>query len=332
MNILAYSNPYSNTTFFSFLYEFVIRFFELVTGRLSFSNLASDEIQVYVLSGVAISGALVGSFLVLRRMTMMANAISHTILLGIVLAYFFLREFSVGDAQHMISIEGLLIAALIMGIFTAFLTEFLTKTVRLQEDASTGLVFTTLFALGIISVTLLTRDSHIGIEAVMGNADALHLDDLSLVMGIVLINIVLVVLFFKEFKITTFDPVLARSLGFSTLFFNYLLMTQFSATAVVSFRAVGVLMVLAFITGPSLTARLLTHNLKTMLLYAVLIGILTSLFGVALSRHILTTTGIPLSTAGIVVTLISVVYVVVIILLNILPQRTITTESRRQEE
>jgi manganese/zinc/iron transport system permease protein len=312
MSILALSNPYFNTTFFSFLYQFVLRFVELITGRLSLSDLASDEIQIYVLSGVAISGALVGSFLVLRRMTMMANAISHTILLGIVLAYVFLREFSSSDAHQIITVESLLIAALIMGVVTAFLTEFLTKTIKLQEDASTGLVFTTLFALGIIFVTLLTKDTHIGIEAVLGNVDALHVDDLKLVWGIVLLNLILIMSFFKEYTLTTFDPTLARALGFSTLFFNYLLMTQFSATAVVSFRAVGVLMVLAFITGPPLTARLMTDNLKRMILYAVGIGIVVSVVGVAFSRHILTTTGLPLSTAGLVVTILSLVYVVVI--------------------
>lgn len=270
-------------------------------------DLVSDEIQVLVLVGVSASAAMVGSFLILRRMTMLANALSHTILIGIAVAFFVVG--GEGDEMPMMA---MLIASLVMGMVTAFLTELLTKAGRLQEDASTGLVFTTLFAIGIILVTVLTRDAHIGLEVVMGNVDALHIDDFKFVYLILLGNAILFVLFFKEFKITTFDPALAKALGFSTIFYNYLLMAQVSATAIGAFRAVGVIMVLAFITGPPLTARLLTDHLKYMLVGAVGIGALASVVGVALSRHILTTTGVAFSTAGIVVCTIVSIYSLVL--------------------
>jgi manganese/zinc/iron transport system permease protein len=202
----------------------------------------------------------------------------------------------------------MLIASLLTGLATTFLTEFLTKTVRLQEDASTGLVFSSLFALGVLLATLFTRNAHIGIEVVMGNVDALHADDLRLVYTILVANVVLIALFFKEYKITTFDGALARSMGISTLFFNYLLMVQVSATAVGAFRAVGVLMVLAFIIGPPLMARLLTHHLLRLLLISMGLGVLVSIAGVALSRHLLTVHRLALSTGGVVVCLIVVVY------------------------
>jgi manganese/zinc/iron transport system permease protein len=195
----------------------------------------------------------------------------------------------------------MLIAAVVMGLLTAFLTQFLTRVLRLQEDASTGLVFTALFALGIIFVTLFTRSAHIGVEIVMGNVDSLHVDDLTLATAIFLVNFFLYFLFRKEYLITTFDPILASSLGFSVLFFDYLLMTQTSITSVGAFRAVGVLMVLAFITGPPLTARLLTHTLSTLIALAMAIGALSSLLGVATSRHLLAVYDLPVSTGGIVV-------------------------------
>jgi manganese/zinc/iron transport system permease protein len=184
----------------------------------------------------------------------------------------------------------------------------LTKGARLQEDASTGIVFTSLFAVGVIAVTLLTRNAHIGTEAVMGNVDALQLSDAKLVYIVLAINILIFLLFFKEFNITTFDPGLSRSFGIAPAFFSYLLMTQVSSTAIGAFRAVGVLMVLAFITGPPLTARLLTGSLKKMLLISVGIGILASLIGVALSRHVLTVYAISLSTSGVVVCVIVILY------------------------
>lgn len=310
-------NPYHNQTFWHFLLHFFYRLKALLTGQLPFDQLASDEIQIFVLTGIAISSALVGTFLILKRMTMLANSLAHTILIGIVLAYVFtLAGNQHVDREHassLIPMPALLIASLIMGLITTFLTEFLTKSLRLQADASTGLVFTSLFALGIILVTVLTRSAHIGIEAVMGNADALHLDDIRWVYFILLINIVLFLLFFKEFKITTFDPELAKALGFSTTFFNYLLMAQVSITTIGAFRAVGVFLVLAFMTGPALSARLLTHNLNTLLSWAIFLGALASLIGVALTRHILTLYGVALSTSGMVVCVISFFYLIIVL-------------------
>lgn len=311
----SFFNPYHGLSFGSFLIEFLSRMFGLITGKIALQNLVSDEIQVLVLMGIAISSALVGTFLIYRRMTMLANSLSHTILMGIVLA-FFLNSLSSNpeQSQAIAPMYTLLIAALLMGFLTAFLTEFLTKTGRLQEDASTGLVFTSLFALGVILVTILTRDAHIGTEAVMGNADALHWSDLLWVYVIVGCNLLLFVLFYKEYTLTTFDPSLAYAMGFSPYIFNYLLMGQVSATTITSFRAVGVLLVLAFMTGPPLAARLLTHRLKTMLILSAVLGMLSALIGVAVTRHILTFYGVALSTSGVVVCTILFIYICVIII------------------
>ncbi len=314
MESLVHLNPYEGKTVFGFLLQFVIRIGYFLFGELSFSDLASDEIQVIVLAGVSASSALVGSFLVLRKMTMLANSLSHTILLGIVSVYLLTGAHdglsNVFVHVEPINIHAMLLAALATGLVTAFLTEFLTKVARLQEDASTGLIFSSLFALGIILVTLLTRNAHIGTEVVMGNVDALRLDDCKLVLVIFAINAALFTLFFKEFKITTFDPALSQAFGISTVFFNYLLMTQVSCTAIGAFRAVGALMVLAFITGPALTARLLTNDLKGMLFLAIGLGSIASLIGVALSRHFLTVYGLALSTGGVVVCTLTVFFAV----------------------
>lgn len=310
------SNPYHGETLWGFLLVFMQRVAGFISGQLSFQELASDEIQIFVLIGVALSSAFVGTFLVLRRMTMLANSLSHTILMGIVLAYFITLATSAEDLEHGTRgapMQTLLFAAFLTGLLTTFLTEFLTKTAKLQEDASTGIVFTSLFALGIILVTVLTHDAHIGTEAVMGNADALHRDDFFWVYAVAGGNLLLFVLFFKEFQLTTFDAGLAYALGFSPLLFNYLLMAQVSATAMTSFRAVGVLLVLAFMTGPVLTARLLTSSLKTLLLMAGALGSLCALLGVAFTRHFLTVYGMALSTSGVVVCSLLVLFVLVLL-------------------
>jgi len=296
-----YYNPYSNETFFGFFLQFAIRLWAFLTGKLSVDGWVSDEIQVFVLIGVAASSAILGCFLVLRRMTMLANALSHTILLGIVGAYVLtigVASDHGGSHHDSINITAMLWASLAMGLVTTFLAEFLNKNMGLQEDASIGIVFSSLFALGVILVTLLTRSAHIGTEVVMGNVDGLQLADCKLVYFTLGVNCIIILLFFKEFKLTTFDQGFSRSLGISPTIYNYLLMTLVSATAIAAFRAVGVLMVLSFLTGPSLTARFLTDRFKPMIFISIGIGVFCSFTGVALSRHLLTVYGIALSTGG----------------------------------
>jgi manganese/zinc/iron transport system permease protein len=299
-------NPYNGQDFLGFFATLFLRLWLMITGQFSIHHLATDETQLLVLMGVAASSAIVGTFLVLRRTTMLANSISHTILLGIVLVFFFTRTQLVADQLKM---PLMLFASVLMGFLTAFLTEFLTRVSKLQEDASTGLVFTCLFALGIIAATLVTRSTHIGAEVVMGNVDALHAEDCLFVLIILLLNVSLLFFFLKEYQITTFDPLFAKMLGISTVFFNYLLMAQVSATIVGAFRAVGVLMVLAFITGPVMTAKLLTKRLGAMIWVAIGLGCLASLLGVALSRHLLSMHGVAISTGGLVVCMIVAIFV-----------------------
>jgi len=299
---------YSGLTFFEVFWTFFIRMGELLTGKLPFQQLASDELQILVLSTLGATAALVGSFLVLRKMTMLANALSHTILLGIV-GVFILSGGSLMAVTT--NIYWMLSAALVMGLVTTFLTQFVTTVLKVQEDASIGLVFVTLFAIGVLLVTVLTKNTHIGIEVVMGNVDALRIEDLKLLLLILGINIFLFVLFKKEFFLTTFDPFFARTLGFSTLFFDYLLMVQMSITAVGAFRVVGVLMVLSFITAPVLLARLITYRINRLIAFAIFSSILISFISVALTRHLLTVYGMALSTSGMVVALLFVSYLVV---------------------
>ncbi len=289
---------------------FFQRMGELCVGKISISELASDEVQILVLALIACSSALVGTFLVLKKMTMLANSLSHTILLGIVVAYLLLLPFmpEKGAHAHGISIEVLLIASLITGLITTLLTQMLVSVMKIQEDASTGLVFTTLFALGIVLVTVFTRNTHLGTEAIMGNVDALHVHDLKLIFWIALFDFFAIGLFFKEFKMTTFDGAYASFQGFSRPFFNYLLMVLTSATVIGAFRAVGVLLVLAFLVGPVLTARLFTHRLKNLIFLSAAIGIGASLISVALSRHLLSVHHLPVSTSGLAATVLGAIY------------------------
>jgi manganese/zinc/iron transport system permease protein len=292
-------NPYSGNDFF----HFFATLFHRLTGKLPLESLPSDEIQLLVLIGVSLSSALIGVFLILKKMSMLANALSHTVLLGIVItSYFFF------SLAFELDLKTLFIASLISAALTAFLTQLMTERMRLQEDASIGLVFTTLFALGVTAVTIFTRNTHLSTEAIMGNADALHIDDIQLTWCVAGVDLLIILLFFKEFALTSFDSALAKALGISASIYHSLLMLLTAATCISAFRAVGVLLVLAFLVGPPLTARLWTNHLKPLLLLSSLFGALSALIGVALSRHFLSCYNMPLSTGGMVVTIIGLLY------------------------
>jgi manganese/zinc/iron transport system permease protein len=261
----------------------------------------SDLLQWAVLSAIAIATGLVGPFLVLKRMTMFANSLSHTILLGIAIAFLL-------TGGPLFSLSNLLLGAFLAALMTAFLTEGLVRIFRLQEDASIGLVFTALFAAGITVVTLFMRDVHLGIEAVMGNVELLQIGDLKLALALAGLNLAAVTLFYKPFQIASFDRSLAKTLGVPCGIFHFLLLFLIATTCIGAFRAVGVLLVLAFLVGPFLTARLFCNRLPWLLFWTPVVGIFTSGIGVVLSRFFLDAFGLALSTGGLVATLIGVVY------------------------
>ncbi|HEY5236655.1 MAG TPA: metal ABC transporter permease, partial [Rhabdochlamydiaceae bacterium] len=121
-------------------------------------------------------------------------------------------------------------------------------------------------------------------------------------------NLVLIGLFFRQWVMTAFDEKLSFSLGVPTKTFHYLLMFLTALTLIAAFRAVGVILVLSFLIGPTLIARQWTHRLSSLLLVGIGVGLFAAVFGVALSRHFLSVYHMPLSTGGLVVTLISALY------------------------
>ncbi|MCX6987099.1 MAG: metal ABC transporter permease [Chlamydiae bacterium] len=308
-------NPYRDCDFFSFFSVLFIRGLGLLSGQIGIENLASDEIQILVLIGLCLSSAFIGVFLVLKQMTMMANALCHTILLGIVLAFLLLHPFisSHDVAVSFIPLKVLLLASFISALLTTIFTQLLIQVTKVQEDASIGLVFTFLFAIAVVLVTLYTKNMHIGTEAIMGNIDALDVDDVYVVSLVALLNCVVFSIGFKGFTTVTFDPLFAKSVGLSTAFFNYFMMFLTAATCIAAFRAVGVLLVLTFFVGPPLMARFFTNQMKKLVLLSFLIPSVASIASVALSRHILFVYHTPVSTAGLVVCVFTLIYLALIL-------------------
>ncbi len=299
-------NLYWDCNFFTFFAVLAGRLLLFLQGNIQ--QIASDEVQLIVLASVAISSGIISPFLVLKRTTMLANSLSHTILLGIAVSALSAKYLWGGWG---FDVPTLLIGALLAAVLTALCTETLIRWFRLPEDASIGLVFTGLFALGITFVNLYLRDAHLGVEAVMGNVDALQLKDAKLPALFIGINAVSVTLFFKQFQVISFDQQLAKTLGFKVGFFRHFFLFLTAATCIGAFRSIGVILVLALLTGPYLTARLLCNRLAQLLFLTPTIGLAASFVGVALSRHLFNIHGWALSTGGIVSMVIGVFYLAV---------------------
>jgi manganese/zinc/iron transport system permease protein len=236
---------------------------------------------------VAAACALPGVFLVLRRTAMMSDAISHTVLLGIVLTFFIVQD---------LASPLLIVGAAATGLLTVWLVELLSGTRLVKEDAAIGLVFPALFSLAVILISRFARGVHLDVDMVLlgelafATFDRLTLFGLDLpralvVMGaILLINLAFILLFYKELKLATFDAGLAATLGFAPALLHYALMGLVSVTAVGAFDAVGSILVVALMVTPAAAAYLLTDDLRVMLILSVLIGAGSAIAGYWLAR------------------------------------------------
>lgn len=233
---------------------------------------------------VAACCALPGCFLLLRKMSMAGDAISHAVLPGIVVAYLFS-----GSRASLPMLTG----AALTGLLATFIIELLHKKGRLQSDASIGISFTLLFSIGVILITGFADQVDLDQECVLYGEIAYVplevwlLEDgrsmgpvtIWLLAGNLLLLLAFIVFGYKGLFVTSFDPSYATALGISTTFWHYALMGAVSLTTVFSFEAVGAILVVAFLVGPPAVARLLTQNLREMLLLSVLAGVLAAIAG-----------------------------------------------------
>lgn len=232
---------------------------------------------------VVASSSVLGCFLVLRKMTMIGDAISHAVLPGIVLAYLFSGE------RHSLL---MIIGAAGIGLLTTFLIEFFSKKANVQEDASIGIIFTFFFALGVILISYFAENVDLDQDCVLyGEIAYISLDPLLigdqeygpkavwLLSAVFLMVMAVIIPGYRSLSLTTFDPNYAQAIGISVTFWHYALMSLVSLTTVASFESVGAILVVAFLTVPAATAYLLTEKLKNMILLSILFGILASITG-----------------------------------------------------
>lgn len=234
----------------------------------------------------AMACALPGCFLVLRRMSMMGDAISHAVLPGLAAAFLL-----TGSRASWT----MFIGAAVVGVLTAVFTQWISRFGEVDRGAAMGIVFTTLFALGLILIVRAADQVDLDPGCVLYGAVELTPLDLvqlevagrklevpraALVNGsALLLNVLILVLLYKEYRLAAFDPALARTLGFRPGLLHYLLMTQVAVTTVAAFESVGSIIVIAMLVTPASTALLLSRRLIGALVLSGLLAALSAVLG-----------------------------------------------------
>ncbi|WP_309386406.1 metal ABC transporter permease [Cerasicoccus frondis] len=247
-----------------------------------------DDTWIVIIGALtAVACALPGCFLVLRSMSMMGDAISHAVLPGLAIA------FLVTGARASFT---MFLGAAVVGVLTAVFTQWISNLGKVDRGASMGIVFTTLFALGLMLIVQAADRVDLDAGCVLYGSIELAPWDVAkefmigetlvevpraaIVLGIVtLINLAVAVCFFKELRISAFDPELATTQGINAQFMHYLLMTQVAVTTVAAFEVVGSIIVIAMLVTPAATAHLLTDRLSWMLVISSIIGVIAAVLG-----------------------------------------------------
>ena len=230
----------------------------------------------------AVAASLLGNFLVLRRLSLMGDAISHSVLPGIAAAFLFS-----GTRGSVV----VLIGAASMGLLTVWLTELIRKYGKVEESAAIGVVFTSLFAVGLIMMVRAGDKIDLDPSCVLyGNLETIILDTVETPVGAVprvvitislvcMLNAICIAVFFKQWQVSTFDPLLSQAQGISPTLFHYVLASLVAVTCIASFEAVGNILVVAMLVVPAATAFLLCRRLETMILISMVVGSASAIAG-----------------------------------------------------
>ena len=238
---------------------------EFIQGLLDFQFLQNALITSVM---VGISAGIIGSFIILRGMSLMGDAISHAVLPGVALSYMLGSSYIIG--------------ATIFGMASAALIGFVTKHSRLKNDTAIGIVFSAFFALGIILISF-ARSSTDLYHILFGNVLAVRDSDMFLTAAVLVIVLIAVLLFYKQLKLTSFAPTIAKSYGWNISAINYGLMFLLTLVAVTSLQTVGTILVIAMLITPAATAYQLTDKLLVMIVLSTVFGTLSSIVGLYFS-------------------------------------------------
>jgi len=235
-------------------------------------------------SMVGIMCGALGAFIVLRNMSLIGDALAHAILPGIVISFMLFGHHSLG----------FFVGAVIAGLVTAVAITWIQQKVKTKNDAAIGIVFTAMFAMGVIGISRLSKQDGVHLDLkdfLFGNVLGVSDVDLQLTAIVTIVVLACIVIFYRYLFVTTFQPVVASVMGIKVNAIHYLLMLLLSFAVVASLRTVGVILVVAMLITPASTALLLSNRLKVVIALSALIGLLSAILGLIISIQWETTPG-----------------------------------------
>ncbi|NJN10847.1 MAG: metal ABC transporter permease [Richelia sp. RM2_1_2] len=214
--------------------------------------------------------AIVGSYLMVQRLALLGDAISHSVLPGLAIAFILGMNIFVG--------------AFIAGVISTMVITWIRTRSPIKEDAAMGIVFSAFFALGITLITIIQKDNKIDLNHFLfGNILGVTLSDMRDIAVITAVVLIVVFLLYKELLFYTFDPLGAQAAGLPVNRLNFGLMVIISLTIVASLKAVGVILVLSLLITPGATAYLLVKRLHQVMIFGAILGVISSISGMYLS-------------------------------------------------
>lgn len=238
-----------------------LKFFE---GLMSYHFLQNALVTAIVIG--VVSGA-VGCFIILRSMSLMGDAISHAVLPGVALSFILGINFFIG--------------AIVFGLLASVIITYIKENSVIKGDTAIGITFSSFLALGIILIGVANSSTDL-FHILFGNILAVQDSDKWITIGVSVFVLVVIILFFKELLITSFDPILAKSMGMNVNAYHYMLMILLTLVSVTAMQSVGTILIVALLITPAATAYLYANSLKVMLVMSSAIGALSSVLGLYL--------------------------------------------------
>ncbi len=213
---------------------------------------------------IGIVSGVVGCFIILRSMSLMGDAISHAVLPGVAISYILGINFFIG--------------AIVFGLLSSLFITYIKENSIIKGDTAIGITFSSFLALGVILIGIAQSTTNL-FSILFGNILAVQDSDKWITMGVSCLVLLTIVLFFKELQLTSFDPVLAQTMGINVCAYHYLLMVLLTLVAVTAMQSVGTILIVALLITPAATAYLYVNSLKEMLLLSATLGAVSSVLG-----------------------------------------------------
>lgn len=236
-------------------------FSEFIDGLLNFHFLQNALITALV---IGIVGGAVGCFIILRGMSLMGDAISHAVLPGVAISFILGINFFIG--------------AIVFGLLASTIITYIKSNSIIKSDTAIGITFSSFLALGIILIGVANSSTDL-FHILFGNILAVQDLDMWITIAVALLVLTTIKIFFRPLLLTSFDPILAKSIGVRVTFYHYLLMVILTLVAVTAMQSVGTILIVALLITPAATAYLYANSLKTMILLSSVFGTLASVLG-----------------------------------------------------